>query len=470
MQTASTISSVRYALRVRWKAAAAVAVAALALLWFAVSLIPTRYSANALLEFDTPPATVLGTDEFPGAKGQAAGTLARSILSKTHFGVLLDRSREETAHDGLEAEDRPGAELATSRIYLEQPSGESLRIRYVSSDRQDALDVTNAVAGILSQWTPDVEAFDAHTSPPALPSSVVPGPPSFPPAESGIGGDLKRSAELGKRLLELAGSNAKLADSVRESKQAVAALEAERQQIARETRLPSAKRTEETESSRSARIALETQVGAAKKHLADLRIRYTDEYPDVETARDQLSDLEAKLAALPITRVVPVTAEPDHARLDAVDSKLKEARAEGERRETMLAAAQRETSALQNQEGRLEHSAHRVDSTSAASNLPGIREPKIQAPASAPPADPIHALHLGIHPFTVLQKADTAEAINQSTKLGWMGLSLVLALAVGAGYVGLATFFDRPIRDEAALRRELPARVSYLGSIPRMHL
>jgi hypothetical protein len=46
------------------------------------------------------------------------------------------------------------------------------------------------------------------------------------------------------------------------------------------------------------RRALEAQVSAAQKRLSDLRERYTDEYPDVEIAKENLVELQGELIAL----------------------------------------------------------------------------------------------------------------------------------------------------------------------------
>jgi len=47
------------------------------------------------------------------------------------------------------------------------------------------------------------------------------------------------------------------------------------------------------------RRSLEAQLGAAEKRLDDLRVRYTDDYPDVETAKEKIAEIQQQLAALP---------------------------------------------------------------------------------------------------------------------------------------------------------------------------
>ena len=47
------------------------------------------------------------------------------------------------------------------------------------------------------------------------------------------------------------------------------------------------------------RRTLESQLSAAQKKLDDLRARYTDEYPDVESTKDDVTEIRRKLASLP---------------------------------------------------------------------------------------------------------------------------------------------------------------------------
>ena len=56
------------------------------------------------------------------------------------------------------------------------------------------------------------------------------------------------------------------------------------------------------------RRTLESQLSAAQKKLDDLRARYTDEYPDVESPKDDITEIRQKLASLP-----PVSNEADRA-------------------------------------------------------------------------------------------------------------------------------------------------------------
>jgi hypothetical protein len=56
------------------------------------------------------------------------------------------------------------------------------------------------------------------------------------------------------------------------------------------------------------RRTLESQLSAAQKKLDDLRARYTDEYPDVENTKDDITEIRQKLASVP-----PVSNEAERA-------------------------------------------------------------------------------------------------------------------------------------------------------------
>ena len=245
----------------------------------------SRYGATppatmAVLLFDAGAAQQVDPGVMTAhAKGPAVA-LAQSILSDEAVGELAKQAGVTLGSNKSEV-----AEFR-SRLVLAQPSATLLRVNYKDSDKKHSAAVANAVANLLVAWIP----------PTATSAPSQPGARSAEPAFAKWGRRRHslhaQSHELRELEKQLAGVNRKLTALDRH---AVAP------QQANVAAPPSSTDDEQ-------RRTLESQLSALQKKLGDLRARYTDEYPDVESTKDDITEIRQKLASLP-----PVSNEAERA-------------------------------------------------------------------------------------------------------------------------------------------------------------
>jgi hypothetical protein len=249
----------------------------------------SRYGATppatmAVLLFDADAARQVDPGVVNAhAKGPAVA-LAQSILSDEAVRELAKQAGVSfTSNKSEVAEFR-------SRLVLAQTSATLLRVNYKDSDKKHSAAVANAVANLLVAWTP------ASAAPTATSAPSQPGARSAEPAFAKWGRRRHslhaQSHELRELEKKWAGVNRKLTASDRH---AVALQQAD-------VAAPPSSTDDEQ------RRTLESQLSAAQRKLDDLRARYTDEYPDVESTKDDISDIRQKLASLP-----PVSNEAERA-------------------------------------------------------------------------------------------------------------------------------------------------------------
>jgi hypothetical protein len=244
----------------------------------------SRYGATpattAVLSFDAGAARQVDPGVMNDhAKGPAVA-LAQSILS--------DEAVRELAKQVSPSSNRSAVEEFRSRLVLAQTSATLLRVNYEDTDKKRSAAAANAVADLLVAWVP-ASAMPTATSvvPPATSALSQPdarsAEPAFAKSRRRRHSLHAQSYELRELEKQLAGVNRKLT-----------ALD--RHEVApREANVAVQSSGADTEQRRT----LESQLSAAQKKLDDLRARYTDEYPDVESTKDDIIEIRQKLASLP---------------------------------------------------------------------------------------------------------------------------------------------------------------------------
>jgi hypothetical protein len=173
---------------------------------------------------------------------------------------------------------------------MAQTSPRLLRVNYKDLDKKRSATVANAVANMLVAWIP--------TSVVPAATSVLsrPGAPSAQPAFSKPG---RRKHLLHSQSHELRELKKQLAAVDRK----LTALDGHATATRQADVAPPPSTTDNEQ-----RRTLESQLAAAQKKLDDLRARYTDEYPDVESTKDDITEIRQELASLP-----PVSNEAERA-------------------------------------------------------------------------------------------------------------------------------------------------------------
>ena len=268
------------------------------------------YVGSSLLFFDRAAAVNLMPPEMGQSRGDAKA-FADSIISDEMVDVIISQF-------GLFSGSKQTAMVQfRSNLSLSDESTSSLRITWRGSDRGQTVAVTNAIAVLLTSGTPKFTRIPQESaanppSPPKTPASPIVQTPAEQAASAPTDflrqvmhdvqslkrEQARRSAEfvtLDRRLATLGDESRRLQSRIH--------MEEAKQQAAVAIRQP-----------------LAAQLAAEKKRLDNLRLRYTDTYPDVEAARERVAEIEKKLNTISVEHAAP---NSDQSRLEAVTEEIK---------------------------------------------------------------------------------------------------------------------------------------------------
>ncbi len=390
----------------------------------------SRYGATppatmAVLLFDAGAARQVDPGVMTAHAKEPAVALAQSILSDEAVRALAKQAGVTFSSNKSEV-----AEFR-SRLVLAQTSATLLRVNYKDTDKKHSAAVANAVANLLVAWTPASVLLAATSIVPTVTS-----PPSLPGARSAEAAFAKsgrwrhslysQSHELRELEKKLAGMDRKLTAL---DGHAVAP------QQANVAAPPSSTDDEQ-------RRTLESQLSAAQRKLDDLLARYTDEYPDVESTKDDIAEIRQELASLP-----PASNEAERAasppKPDADANESDQLRMERARlMEAILVEKRRETGRRDQTPSSMGDSALTVQTVSPA--LTG------QAPIRQS-LNPV-AVQTWQRPFRLVRLAgDAGSGQSESGLLWYWPLAGILG---GLMYSGVAVWRYRPM--ERAVQPEPP--------------
>jgi predicted nuclease with TOPRIM domain len=207
------------------------------------------------------------------------------------------------------------------------------------------------------------------------------------------------------------------------------------------------------------RATLNQQLTAERQHLASLRERYTEAYPDVQTSEELISVLEGKIAALPapITSISKAATNPNDYeqqidRLTVDESRIGEQLRANDRQ---IASLKQKRSALQS--ALLDSSLLIVTPSVAVTRTPVTNEGNALSGQSEL-----------LHPFRIVRKA------SSSVEVGLIDRRIIFSIAAGTllFFLLCVVLFlpmgNRAIISVEDLKRNLPRNVPYLGEIRRI--
>jgi hypothetical protein len=387
----------------------ALAIAAGAGIFLLVRRAAERSAATAVLSFD--PAVAARNDAAISQAAQPAVAEADSMLTEA---AILDVLRRA----GAPVSD-PAVDIGEfrSRLDLEEPSVETLRVRYYDPDSRQARIIVNTVASAIANWTPLPSAPSAAPAPPA-PQPIPARPPHVapPPVSAGEPHDRLRQAYLTLADLEgrLAATDEEIGDLIRQP--AAPGRPAN-------PAPPTAAQTQQ-------RRSLQAQLAAAHQKLDDLRAHDTDENPDVEATRAAIARLQHELAAFPL----PATPYRRPTRSSEPQSHGAEIAQLSAQRGLLInqIAVQTRTIVLLR--------AHPATHETASPPQPAPALPA--QPAPAPPVPAVAAAPVWQTPFRITRLAGSA-----SSSLAWPTVlaSLLCALFCAAAALGLFLYWRRAI-------------------------
>lgn len=419
------------------------------LVW-ASHLPPQEYTTSALLFFDRtavpkPDPGIVHNDQTQAME------LAKSILSDDrvdaickHFGLYPDSSGGEAAR-------------FLSNLTLSGESTSSLRVTWRGTGRSQTVEVTNTVAVLLTSWVPGAPHQNSEPGPPVpamaameqeQPVEALLAKPS--PAKAHLAKVLNAEMELQVLLAAADKGLAALGDEARNLEASIGQANAQRQ------------------ASITARQPLTEQLATEKKKLDLLRVRYTDAYPDVETAQERIAETEQKLAAMPDVRPAP---DAEHARLSAVTKEMNRLGAEKVRLSGELSKNAKLETTLRSQEidvpaTRPEQASTEPQPEQGKPTLSDPMPPLAPAASSSQTVDSIDGEQ--VRAFKILERAANAQPTNNPRRLlPW--LVAVAGPLSGVLYLLSAVWWFRAVRNADTLERIVPENIAYLGAIPGMN-
>lgn len=381
-----------------------------------------RQASIAVLSFDPVAAQ-------HDHQNQSALTLARSMIAEGAVRDLLLQTEAPSS-------DSNGAVSGfRSRLEMDQPSSRRVRIRYRGSTPENSAAITNAVAQWLTAWKPSVSDEEGPSA--ALPASVPISAGNDAPTATSRATSRRRALDSLSRKLE------SLQEQLRATDLRIDQLTRKAVPAPQPREAPAFPQSEQ-------RRALEVQLAAAQKKLDDLRVRYTDEYPDVETAKDTVTEIQHELAALRAARVSANDAVQP-APSENHDAELTRLRAQKTDLADQIVAAQKRYEQL------------RRASSSHAAPINGR-----PYPAQIPSADSQQAAAAGLpstwrNPFRIVHLAGSS-ARESMLPVGISALAAALfygfvaaCLYYGGGLIRRATLLRDDRSSAADLRTKQPA-------------
>jgi hypothetical protein len=397
------------ALPLRHKVVAVVIAVAISSGLFVWSRHSAVLSTTAVMLFDTVQAQQIDPN-LPSTK-EPAMALGQSILNDDLIKGLMKRV-------GIRAD---VAEFR-SRLKMTQQSPTSLNVNYQHGNKKHSVAAANAVANLLVGWTPPSDASAAKS----VSTREATTSAAHPAAKSRQGKHRSRSQSSQIRNLE-----ARLVAT----EQKLASLNSPRiQNTPRQADEP--KRTLSVDDEQ--RHALEMQLNADQKKLDALRVRYTDQYPNVENLKADIAEIEQKLASIQSADnkekqpVIPL-------RPDAGSNDVNQLRLERARLLQAIAAEKRRQVTPHGQETP-------VGSLPPPGQSPSLSQPppaSVPQPKSQVPSFPLQS------PFTLVRLASYNEAVSW-----WQGL--LGGMLCGLLYLTSAVWRYLPIDSSAARSAVVP--------------
>jgi hypothetical protein len=429
------------------------------LVW-AHDLPPQEYTSSALLFFDRTVAPKPDPGKVNTNQTQAV-ELAKSILSDDLVNAICKHFSLFPGSSGGEAG------RLRSNLMLSRESTSSLRVSWRGTDRGQTVAVTNTIAVLLTSWVADAahqrsDPAPPVPTPPAEPITTVAPAEPRPPLER-----VREKPDPAKARLEtILNEENQLQVSLVAADKRLTALRDEANRLEASIGQANAER----QASINARQPLTDQLAAEEKKLEQLRVRYTDAYPDVEAAQERITETEQQLAAMPAVRPAP---DPEQSRLNTVRKEIIRQGAETIGLSGELSKKARLETILHNEEEKSSAVPATMPREAAAEPQPAQAKPRSD-PAPLPPLvasnSPAVVPPEGdqVRVFRILERAANAQPTNNPRRLlPWL-VAMVGPLCAVL-YLLMAVWWFRTVRSAETLERIVPADVAYLGAIPGMN-
>jgi hypothetical protein len=281
--------------------------------WIAISrATPKQFTGSALIAWNeqAPPAVGLGAEML---QHEALANQLRQVTANLNWAAITDQYRPYPKIQATSGLAKTAAYLA-SQVSIQQVAapalgGEAIQIGYTAGNRDAVLGVIDAVADGFAKTAPSHEQAAATPAPGPLEIPVIlPAPKRSRkfrhaeghklrtaaakpgPSAALLSAKLQASLAAGEELQQTLSQNTNVLTEVRDSLQK---LQAQAKLVAPPPIAPAAEKAERKPSAQEEQ--LKADIAKAERNLADLKTRYTDEYPEVVAAKDRVRDLQLDL-------------------------------------------------------------------------------------------------------------------------------------------------------------------------------
>lgn len=383
----------------------------------------TQSATTAVLSFDADAAWEARPRIMSAHEKEPAVALAQSILSDEIVEGLAKQAGTPFAGT------KSSAEEFRSHLEMRQLSDKVLHVNYRDADKKLSAAAANAVTNLLVAW--GSSPFVA----PAMPTPAA--PQSAPSTPHEIAQSHRHRRPLQPRSDVLRDLEARLAAA----DQRLAALNAGQPQASTTQKAGAA--TPPPSADNEQRRALELQLSVAQKKLDDLRVRYTDEYPDVETAKENIAEIRQKLASIrPVSNEAEQAARPQIP--DAGGNEANQLRLERAQLTQAIAVEKRHEAMLRDQ------------GASEVTDTPAVVQavsPSLPRPATVhQPVNPA-ARQILRSPFALVQLAENDGASHSEDSLFALWYGATAGIFCGLLYLAGAIWRHRLIAGAVALER-----------------
>ena len=462
-----------------------------------IGMSRTEFQSQAVLSYTANAAS------GSGVPPSSAQVMAARAMDDDHLNTILEGF-------GLYPEMRQGSlqtatltrfrsNISMSQSHASQKGNVEVHLVFRDPDPLKSPGVANALADVLANYVPSSGSANATDS--ASKNGPLGALPNVTDSDNASAGSILRSAapKVGKGSFrglskdqlrkKMDWADGQLADLATEQSTLHAASNTVQARIRRvqltgrnETSAPHETPRTVVDPNAATRAQLSQQLAAEQQELVALRERYTDAYPDVQTAEANVASLQTRLADLPPP---PRQTAATKRAPDLYQGNIDDMTAEESRLGEKLRDVEHQMAGLEHYRDRvrvaMQDAPGTADALSQPTSQPGVKSASPAMPIQSPVSDrssqrdnsPSQAPALdfdaiGAGPFRVISSASNSipmqrlsPAILASVAGGW-------ALFMLLCFVPLRWMQSSIIRSESDVRATLPREVAYLGTIHRI--
>ncbi len=430
-----------------------------------VSLIPSQYQATTTILVDPqkiPERYVASTvTSDPNAH---LNTLTQQVLSASRLQEIVDqlnmypelrkkKSREELLEyirSKIKIELKPGAEQSLS----------SFSISYIDRQRDLVAPVANQLAASFIEWNLKSRQQQALVTTQFLSHELQQAQESLEAQESALEAFRMQHAgatpdQLNANLQVLS----RLQTDVQANIDSISRLDQER--ILMSQQQPGDMRDSHDSTPTGERGRLIQERNRLELELQNLRRQFTETYPDVQTAKRQLENVESRLSALPPPTSTPLTPSDPGAKLrvELINKDI-------DRHQQQLANLQRQIAGYQQKvqsvpvlETRLAELTRNYETS--RQNYQSLLDKRLSAGMSEDLERRQQAER-----FTVLDSARTPDKPAKPKRLPLMAGAIALGLLLPGALTVVIGLRSGTLKSETELMAMLPARIKMMATIP----